>query len=120
MLMVNSRQLLRVIAVHLALAAMTLRALLPAGWMPDSNPDRTSLLTICSIAGPVAPGKAPAKSAHEVCPFAAAAHSAVVADAARISLPGAHASTSNLPENLPDEYPAALNVAEARAPPRLV
>ncbi len=64
-------------AVHLALVALMLRALLPAGWMP--NPAAGSLFVICTMEGALqADGKAkPASNdprAHEACPFAAAAH----------------------------------------------
>jgi hypothetical protein len=68
----------RTAAVHLALVAMLLRALLPAGWMPaaithaDASP-----FVICTVDGPLhAPSKhAPAHDrAGTPCIFAAAAH----------------------------------------------
>jgi len=64
--------------VHLALVAMLLRALLPAGWMPAaiSSAD-ASPFVICTVDGPLhAPAKhAPAQDhAGTPCIFAAAAH----------------------------------------------
>ena len=41
------RDQVRRVAVALALAAMTLRALLPTGWMPNPSGFATSPLTIC-------------------------------------------------------------------------
>ncbi len=71
------RRSLRLAAFHVAFAAMVLRALVPAGWMPSAEA-RGAPLTICEMDGgmmhhmPVQkPG--PAKADHQVCPFAAAA-----------------------------------------------
>lgn len=71
--------------VHVALAAMLLRALLPSGWMPNPTPGSGSLLTICTMSGLVTVKQpldsrtkkgGPSHDAHhhDVCPFAAAAH----------------------------------------------
>ena len=63
-------------AIHIALAAMLLRAMLPVGWMPSSAPG--TWLTICSGDAGVLGGHgkpSPADSSqhsHEECPFAAA------------------------------------------------
>jgi hypothetical protein len=65
----------RTAAVSLALVAMLLRALLPAGWMPSSASGQA--LVICTLQGPVridpTPHKPAAPQHHNVtCPFAAA------------------------------------------------
>jgi hypothetical protein len=67
---------LRSIAVTLALGAMLLRAILPAGWMPNVS---GAPLVICSIDGVHhgAPAQDPLKGSQQdehACPFAMAAH----------------------------------------------
>lgn len=87
----------RVLAV-IALAAMMLRALLPDGWMPASSASAGTLLTICTMNGPVRvavgedgqPQKQPAKHdsrSHETCPFAAAQHFAAPVSVPSVALP---------------------------------
>ena len=65
----------RTLAVTLALCAMLLRGLLPAGWMPSAD---GAPFVVCSVDGIHAGGKAPAEPAsehsHAPCAFAAAAH----------------------------------------------
>lgn len=66
-------------AVHLALVAMLLRALLPAGWMPAVlTPANASPFVICTIDGPLHPAKHDPSSGqgrmNTPCVFAAAAH----------------------------------------------
>lgn len=110
--------------VQVALVAMFLHALMPAGWMP-AQPGTGALLTICSAVGSFqadAPGKdghhkgAPT---HEVCPFAAAGHLAIPP-----------AITTALLTTATPAHPAACEMAQqiracvdsghpARAPPRL-
>ena len=81
---------LRSLAVTLALGAMLLRALLPAGWMPA--PDGSSLV-ICTNDGPLrlSPAHIPLHKGQQdhnsVCPFAAAAHLAAPGAAQAIQLP---------------------------------
>ena len=78
-------QPVRTVALHLALGAMILRALLPAGFMPAS-PSSGAFISVCTTGGLIrlaadesgAPsnGKAPKDDSgkrHELCPFAAAA-----------------------------------------------
>lgn len=80
-------------AVHLALIALMLRALLPAGWMPNPGAANGSPFVICTMYGPLKAldGKEkPTKHAphnHEACPFAAAAHLAPPLLAAILALP---------------------------------
>lgn len=88
---------LRFAAIHLALAAMVLRALLPAGWMPGASAGTP--LVVCTMNGPErivlgADGK-PLKHQpsqddalhHEMCPFAGAPHLASPSAVAGIALP---------------------------------
>lgn len=76
---------LRFAAVYVALTAMILRALLPAGWMPGEVAGGSPLV-ICTMDGPVSlmlgpDGKLlkhqPAQDSarhHDMCPFAGAPH----------------------------------------------
>ena len=86
---------LRLAALHLALAAMMLRALLPAGWMPNPAGFAESLFVICTADGPIWPiGQSEHRhhtpddrqQSHEACPFAAAPHVAGPAILAQIDL----------------------------------
>jgi hypothetical protein len=84
------RRRLHFTAVYLALAAMMLRALIPAGWMPQTSPQHAALFVICTTQGmqqialgddgkalPAAPHQQDGDASHAVCPFAVAgAHSA--------------------------------------------
>lgn len=74
----------------MALAAMVLRALLPAGWMP--GPAHSALFVICTAEGGIvhhAPGNPLDKADrdHQICPFAAGAHAAVAANAIAVPVP---------------------------------
>jgi hypothetical protein len=70
------RRLIRLAAVHLALAAMALHALVPAGWMPSAS--AAAPLVICTMHGPLVlpqdlqKHKKNSSRAHDICPFAAA------------------------------------------------
>lgn len=83
---------LRLAALHVALAAIVLRALLPAGWMPDASHGGT--FVICTAEGgivhhaPAHPGNPLDKGDrdHQICPFAAGAHAAVAANTIAISV----------------------------------
>jgi hypothetical protein len=72
-------------ALHLALAALILRAFLPAGWMPNPQGFGETAFVICTLDGPVTteskalPGKDDPR-AHESCAFAAAGHAAQSTD----------------------------------------
>jgi len=89
---------LRFAAIYVALAAMMLRALLPAGWMPGTFASGSALV-VCTMSGPVdlvlgADGK-PLKHHssegdarhHEMCPFAGAPHLASPSAIAGAALP---------------------------------
>jgi hypothetical protein len=84
----------RLAAHHLAIAAMLLRALLPAGWMPDAT--GATAFTICTMDGaghhaerqsPGKPAPADSQHGHEECPFAAAHHVAAPVVTARLAAP---------------------------------
>ena len=71
----------RSFAVTLALSAMLLRAMLPAGWMPNIAGVGGAAFVICSVDGlHHGPAHDPAQGQHDdhMCPFAAAAHLAPV------------------------------------------
>jgi hypothetical protein len=117
---------LRHTLVHIALAALILRAFLPTGWMPNPQGPAESAFVICTMDGPVqtTDGKAlPGKDdprAHETCPFAAAASLAPPVDFVPLAAP--ELSRSPAPRSLI----AGLNARAApfarpssRAPPTL-
>jgi len=67
----------RNLAVTLALAAMLVRAAIPAGWMPNVAGPLGSGFVICSVDGAHhLPAHDPSKGHDDgsICPFAAAAH----------------------------------------------
>ncbi len=111
---------------HLALAALILRALLPAGWMPDAQAG----LVICAtgtlgiIHHDGAPGdlsgRADGQVAHEECPFAAAAQLAAAPDAPRLTLPVFHAFAASIDRAYASAVAARFTPQSPRAPPRLV
>lgn len=76
-------------ALHFALTAMLLRALLPAGWMPQAAATGSPFV-ICTVSGPVypAPGhQADHDRAKTPCVFASAAPLSPPAVATALSLP---------------------------------
>jgi hypothetical protein len=107
----------------LALSAVLLRGLLPAGWMPNAN--GAPGLTICTINGPrhiPTPGEPAHKPQHQsVCPFAAApplasADAPVLALAPSLAFANAAKSErANVFAHTP-----GYDVHAARAPPSLV
>jgi hypothetical protein len=118
---------LRHTLVHLALAALILRAFLPPGWMPNPQGPAESAFVICAMDGPVqiTDGKAlPDKDdprAHETCPFAAAASLAPRVDFIRLTAP--ELSRSPAPRTLAasiDARAAPFARPSSRAPPTLI
>lgn len=102
---------------HVALAALILRAMLPAGWMPDAHG-----LTICSVTlGAVhhdaAPGHADGKTAHGECPFAASAHMAAAPAAPSLALPAVHAFAAATDRAHAAVIAARFSPGSPRAPP---
>jgi hypothetical protein len=121
----------RLAGVHIALAAMLLRALLPAGWMP--NPAAAASFMICTTDGPaqVAVGSdgQPLKHqpdqnndrSHEACPFAAAPHLAAPAMLSALPLPSAAtAAASNVVHSRLTEGLAGYTPQSPRGPPAFV
>jgi len=106
-------------ARHLAIIALTLRALLPAGWMPAAHG-----LTICSMdAGTHQPAQDNGKdghSSHEECPFAAAPHLASVPDMPRLILPAFHAFAAATDRGYAAAVASHFTPQSPRAPPRFV
>jgi hypothetical protein len=84
-------RMLRLAGLHIALVAMVLRALLPAGWMPA--PESGTPLVICTIDGAIhghaKPGGPadPSDRDHQLCPFAAAVHLAIAVHAIALPTP---------------------------------
>ena len=107
---------------HLALAALILRALLPAGWMPDAQ----SGLTICSVytLGTIhhdgAPGHSDGKTVQEECPFAAAPQFAATPDAPKLVLPAFHTFAAATDRIYAVTVLAHFTPQSPRAPPSIV
>jgi hypothetical protein len=115
--------------VHLALVAMVLRALLPAGWMP--NPGAGAPLVICSVHGTLFTDSRPGSAKHapaqddshrqDVCPFAAGAHLATPGGAAMLALPQRFASiAANTPATAAISAREMFSRQSPRAPPAFV
>lgn len=104
---------------HLALVALILRALLPAGWMPDAQTG----LTICAVntLGVIhhdgAPGHADGKTSQEECPFAAAPHLAAAPDMPKLALPAFHAFAAATDRAYAVAVSARFTPQSPRAPP---
>ena len=106
---------------HLAIIALLVRAMLPAGWMPD-----TQGLVLCSISlspvihhdgGPKHDGQ---QQAHQDCAFAAAAQLAAAPDALRIALPAFHAFAARSDDARAAVIAARFSPGSPRAPPLIV
>ncbi len=124
---------LKLAAVHIALVAMLLRALLPTGWMPNSSAGAAIPLVICTMNGPVhvaldadgqlkkdKPGHEDGRQ-HDICPFAAAVHLAVPASNSTLAPSSLIAETSvNLiaPHFVSDN--TRYSAQSPRAPPMAV
>jgi hypothetical protein len=116
----------RLAALHLAIAAMLLRALLPAGWMPDST--GAAAFTICTMDGaghhaeqqsPGKPVPADGQHAHEECPFAAAPHIAAPVVATRLAAPSLAGHAADISHPVAALSPVAEHQPHSpRAPPR--
>jgi hypothetical protein len=103
---------------HLAIIALLVRAMLPAGWMPDAQG-----LTICSLSPVIhhdGDQKAPAQPHHEECAFAAAAALAAAPDAPHLTLPAFHAFTATIGQGVASRIAARFTPQSPRAPPALV
>ncbi|HEX2759146.1 MAG TPA: hypothetical protein VHM27_01485 [Rhizomicrobium sp.] len=104
-------------ARHLAIIALLLRAMLPAGWMPDAQAG----LVICSlgILGTVHHDgdQTPTKAVHEQCAFAAAAPLAAAPDAPLLTLPALHAFAAAVDRSTAVSIAARFTPQSPRAPP---
>ena len=106
-------------ACHLAIIALLVRAMLPAGWMPDAQAG----LTICSVTtlGVIHhDGQNPAdgKAQHEECAFAAAAHLASAPAAPVLTLPAFHAFLAATDRNYATILAAHFRPQSPRGPPQ--
>jgi hypothetical protein len=123
----------RLAGIHLALAAMMLRALMPDGWMPNTAAAGGMPIALCTIDGPVSlvvaeTGKpAPHDPAHndgrhvDVCPFAASPHFATVTPAVVPTLPLAEAFFApRLPQSIVFAAGGRHTPQSPRAPPSFV
>jgi hypothetical protein len=99
----------------MAIIALLLRAMVPAGWMPDAQG-----LTICSLSPVIhhdGDQKAPAQTTHEECAFAAAPHLAATPDAPHLTLPAFHAFAAAIDSSLALRIAARFTPQSPRAPP---
>jgi hypothetical protein len=112
--------------LHLALAAMILRAFLPAGWMPNLQDNGQTALVICTMdgavevmSGKILPGKDDPR-AHEACPFAAAAQPVAVNDFSLLAAPelSSSAAPRHIATGLKARHASYVQPA-SRAPPSL-
>ncbi|HEY2444587.1 MAG TPA: hypothetical protein VGI20_02485 [Rhizomicrobium sp.] len=114
---------LRSLAFVLATSAMLLRAMLPAGWMPEAN---AGTLVICTAQGPlrVSPARhgqhgSPDRGA-QACPFAAAAQLARPLAAILAPAPNLNMASTAQGAVVPLVLPAlAHRIHSPRAPPVL-
>ncbi len=105
---------------HLAIIALLVRAMLPAGWMPDAQ----GSLVICSAGtlgvihhdGPSQDGK----GQHEECAFAAAAHLGAAPAAPHLILPAFHGFIARTDGAYAAQLAAHFTPQSPRAPPRFV
>lgn len=105
------------------LTAFMLRALIPAGWMPQTTGDGIALV-ICTVAGlqeitlgPDGHPQASGDTGHDPCPFAGVAKFTPPALTPLLVLPTGYGAVE--PLRHATETPAAthLRLAESRAPP---
>lgn len=102
---------------HLAIIALLVRAMVPAGWMPEAHAG----LVICS-AGTLGAihhdgDPKPAQSAHEECAFAAAPHLAAAPESPALTLPAFHAFAAAVDRGLAVSIAARFTPQSPRAPP---
>jgi hypothetical protein len=101
-------------ARQVAFIALVVRALLPAGWMPDAQAG----IIICSVQTQQHDKKAPADAArHEICSFAAQPQLASVPDAPHLTAPSLHAFAARTDRAYAVTVAAHFNPASPRAPP---
>ena len=101
---------------HLAIVALFVRAMLPAGWMPDAQAG----MVICSaslgvIHHDTAPGHHDRQA--EECPFAAASVMAAAPDAPQVALPAQHTFIARTDSARAAVIAARFTPNSPRAPP---
>jgi hypothetical protein len=104
---------------HLAIIALLVRAMVPAGWMPEAHAG----LVICS-AGTLGAihhdgDRKPTQPAHEECAFAAAPHLAAGPEVPALTLPAFHAFAAAIDSSLATTIAARFTPQSPRAPPAL-
>jgi hypothetical protein len=120
---------LRLAGLQIALVAMVLRALLPAGWMPDTAAGTP--FVICTLNGPMLAARPADAGKHQpghddgrhndVCPFAASIHFATPTTVATIAPFAPVASRAYPPLPAPAVHAAIRYALQSpRAPPSLV
>jgi hypothetical protein len=102
---------------HLAIIALLVRAMVPAGWMPEAHAG----LVICS-AGTLGAihhdgDQKPAQPSHQECAFAAAPHLATAPEAPALILPALHAFVAASDHSLALRIAARFTPQSPRAPP---
>ncbi|MBA2588881.1 MAG: hypothetical protein H0U98_09690 [Alphaproteobacteria bacterium] len=107
---------------HLAIIALLVRAMLPAGWMPDAQG-----LVLCSVSlSPVIHHDGGQKhndqsqATHQDCAFAAAAQLAAAPDAPHIALPAFHAFAARSDDARAAVIASRFSPVSPRAPPLTV
>lgn len=123
---------LKQIGVHIALVAMLLRALVPAGWMPDTSGLHRAPLMLCDGSGPMSAmemgtnGPANKKQdqgdtrSSDTCPYFAASHSATTPAPLADILPAArYESAAAIPIISHFAQAQRYEPHAARAPPSL-
>jgi hypothetical protein len=110
---------LRSLAAALALAAMLMRGLLPAGWMPNPDGVAGGPLIICTMGAPlhVHPAHAPQDDSGKVCPFAVMAHLAAAASPVAIAQPVFTAWRVAPPADYRRQIAPRARAYSSRAPP---
>lgn len=95
-------QRFRLAAIHVALVAILLRAMLPVGWMPDAHGITICSATLGLIHHDAPPGQGNGsdhQNSHEECPFAAAPHAAVPISFVVLAVPSSAFAWTRLPSN---------------------
>ena len=106
---------------HLAIIALLVRAMLPAGWMPDAHAlviCSTSLSTVIHYDGGSKPSDNDKhQAAHQDCAFAAAGTLAAAPDAPYIALPAFHAFSARSDDARAALIASRFSPGSPRAPP---
>ena len=106
---------------HLAIIALLVRAMLPAGWMPDAHAlviCSTSLSTVIHYDGGSKPSDNDKhQAAHQDCAFAAAGTLATAPEAPHLALPAFHAFVARSDDARAALIASRFSPGSPRAPP---